>query len=293
MGGSEAGGPSARGGHGATPPFTSRRVASPWLPAAPPGCSPRAGGRDGTGSGRSRRRALRAVRPPGQLRAGNLCGFCGGVQHMPPSAPRRQGGGLCRPGPPASAAARRELSAPRVPSRRGRGRAPRPAPAGPEPCAPRAAARRSGRPCGARPAPGAVALDSGAGPVLLLLLLAGLAPESHSSRLRSYFIFSVSCRYRALSRLARAEAAIYRHRGAAREGKGWEWGERRASPAAPRLQRLLGLPAVTAAPRGSGRGREAGATRERERLFSGVSHAAAPGEAAEAAAGAQTGSGGE
>lgn len=105
--------------------------------------------------------------------------------------------------------------------------------------------------------------DTGAGPVLRLLFLP-LALESRSSPLRSYFVFSVSCRYRALSRLARAEAAIYRHRGEAREGKGWEGGEA-GKPRRPSAQRLLRLPAVTAAPRGSGRGREEGAARGRGR----------------------------
>lgn len=210
---------------------------------------------------------------------------------MPPSAPRRQGGGLCRPGPPptpppvppppASAAARRESFSPRAPTRRDRGRAPRPAPAAPEPCAPRAAPAGFARHRGRRHRTAAL------GPSFS-------SSSSWRGRLRRVtprgssliFVFSVSCRYRALSRLARAEAAIYRHRGEAKEGMGR--GERRASPAAPRLQRLLRLPAVTAAPRGSGRGRgrEAGATRGRGRLFSGVSHAAAPGEVAEAAAAA-------
>lgn len=167
------------------------------------------------------------------------------------------------PRPPASAAVRRELSFPRVPSRRGQGRAPRPAPAAPEPCAP-LGRRRAGR-----PVPAGLARHLGrwhrtaarAGPVLLFLI-AGQAPESRFS----YFLFPVSCRYRAISRLARAEAAIYRHRGEAREGKGkdgkgGEAGKPRrpsASAAAPAAGGDGGAPGERA---GAGGGGDAG-TRE-------------------------------
>lgn len=116
----------------------------------------------------------------------------------------------------------------------------------------------------------------GTGRRRLRLLFLPPALESRSSPLRSYFVFSVSCRYRALSRLARAEAAIYRHRGEAegREGMGRGRGGQAPPPlgsaAAPAAGGDGGAPGERAgAGGGGGAGTEEASRRVTRRLRGG------------------------